>query len=145
MTRRRKPIALGAALLLFLCFSLVVMLLWNALLPSLFGIAALSYWQAMGLLLLCRILFGGLGVGLMGMAGMRRAHMHHEKRMARHWHAMSEQEREEFIQRRHPHFFRHVHEMCGHGPGRRHAEQADGCKRHAHGRPDQAENEAGRE
>ena len=39
----------------------VVMHLWNWLLPPLFGWRALTFWQALGLLALCRILFGGLG------------------------------------------------------------------------------------
>jgi len=37
----------------------VVMHLWNWLLPPLFGWRMLTFWQALGLLLLCRILFGG--------------------------------------------------------------------------------------
>jgi len=39
----------------------VVMHLWNWLLPPLFGWRMLTFWQALGLLALCRILFGGLG------------------------------------------------------------------------------------
>ncbi len=39
----------------------LVMRLWNWLLPSLFGWRQLTFWQALGLLALCRILFGGLG------------------------------------------------------------------------------------
>ena len=39
----------------------VVMLLWNWLLPPLFGWKTLGFWQALGLLVLCRVLFGGLG------------------------------------------------------------------------------------
>lgn len=39
----------------------VVKLLWNWLLPPLFGWRLLNFWQALGLLALCRILFGGLG------------------------------------------------------------------------------------
>jgi hypothetical protein len=39
----------------------VVMRLWNWLLPPLFGWRQLGFWQALGLLALCRILFGGLG------------------------------------------------------------------------------------
>ena len=35
--------------------------LWNLLLPSIFGLPAISFWQALGLLLLSRLLFGGLG------------------------------------------------------------------------------------
>ena len=41
----------------------VVMHLWNWLLPPLFGWRTLGFWQALGLLALCRILFGGLGHG----------------------------------------------------------------------------------
>lgn len=40
--------------------SWIVMLLWNALLPSLFGAPPLRYLQAAGLLVLSRVLFGGL-------------------------------------------------------------------------------------
>ncbi len=39
--------------------SAAVMLLWNALLPGLVHAGTIDYWQAMGLLILCRILFGG--------------------------------------------------------------------------------------
>lgn len=39
----------------------VVMQLWNALLPELFaGVSRIGYWQALGVLILSRILFGGL-------------------------------------------------------------------------------------
>jgi hypothetical protein len=37
----------------------VVMALWNWLLPTLFGIKEIGYLQAMGVLLLSKILFGG--------------------------------------------------------------------------------------
>lgn len=43
----------------------LVMLLWNAILPALLDISPIRYWQAVGLLLLCRILFGNFG-GRMG-------------------------------------------------------------------------------
>ena len=39
----------------------LVMLLWNWLMPSIFGWRAVTFWQALGLLALCRILFGGVG------------------------------------------------------------------------------------
>jgi hypothetical protein len=39
----------------------VVQLLWNWLLPQLFGWPEITLWQALGLLVLCRILFGGFG------------------------------------------------------------------------------------
>lgn len=45
--------------LFFGAMAAVVMGLWNAILPVLFPVTALTYWQALGLLVLCRILFGG--------------------------------------------------------------------------------------
>jgi hypothetical protein len=39
----------------------IVKLLWNWLLPPLFGWREVTFWQALGLLALCRILFGGFG------------------------------------------------------------------------------------
>ncbi len=66
------PLALlGGALLLFIGGE-VVMLLWNWLLPPLFGWPTLNFWQALGLLALCRILFGGLGHSGPGHKGGRR-------------------------------------------------------------------------
>jgi hypothetical protein len=50
-------------------FSAIVMLLWNAILPSLLHVGVISYWQAMGLLVLSKILFGSMGPG-----GRRRKH-----------------------------------------------------------------------
>jgi len=40
-------------------FSFVVMWLWNRLMPNLFGLHVLSFWQALGLLILSKILFSG--------------------------------------------------------------------------------------
>lgn len=42
-------------------FRLVVMGLWNWLMPTLFGLPAISFWQALGLLVLSKILFGRSG------------------------------------------------------------------------------------
>ena len=50
----------GLALFVFLVGKLV-MSLWNWLLPPLFGLPAITFWQGLGLLMLCRILFGGFG------------------------------------------------------------------------------------
>jgi hypothetical protein len=44
-------------------FGWVVMLLWNWLMPEIFGLKQLNYWQAWGLLALCTILFKGFGSG----------------------------------------------------------------------------------
>jgi len=39
----------------------IVLHLWNWLLPPLFGWRQITFWQALGILVLCRVLFGGLG------------------------------------------------------------------------------------
>jgi hypothetical protein len=44
-------------------FGWVVMLLWNWLMPDIFGLKRVTYWQAWGLLILCTILFKGFGSG----------------------------------------------------------------------------------
>jgi uncharacterized membrane protein len=55
------PLAiLGIALAVFIGGQLVKQL-WNGLLPPLFGVPEVTFWQAFGILALCRILFGGRG------------------------------------------------------------------------------------
>jgi hypothetical protein len=51
---------LGGIGLLFL-FGWIVMLLWNWLMPEIFGLKTVTYWQAWGLLALSTILFKGMG------------------------------------------------------------------------------------
>ena len=43
--------------------SWVVQILWNWLIAPTFSVTPYTYWQAMGLLVLCRILFGGFRFG----------------------------------------------------------------------------------
>lgn len=47
------------AVALFFAVSAIVMLLWNHLLPEILGVKAISFWQASGILILSKILFGG--------------------------------------------------------------------------------------
>lgn len=104
--RLARPLIIGVAIVVVL--SLVVMSLWNALLPAIFGVKSIAFWQALGLLALCRILFGGLGFhrGMFGMAQARR-------RMHERWMTMTPEQREEFAQR----FGRHGHHgRCGWQP-----------------------------
>lgn len=49
-------------IILIAVISLVLMLLWNSLLPLLFGIKEIDYLQAVGLLILSKILFSGIGM-----------------------------------------------------------------------------------
>jgi hypothetical protein len=69
----------------------VVRLLWNWLLPGLFGWRQITFWQAVGLLALCRILFGRFG--------MRPRPHFSGRRMAERWAQMTPEEREQFRQR----------------------------------------------
>lgn len=55
------PVVVVAFLLFVALGGAVVRLLWNWLLPPLFGWSPITFWQALGLLALCRILFGGFG------------------------------------------------------------------------------------
>ncbi len=49
---------LGAAVIAFL-FGFFVMLLWNWLMPSIFGVREINFWEAFGFVLLIKLLFGG--------------------------------------------------------------------------------------
>jgi hypothetical protein len=70
-------------------FSLVVMSLWNWLTPALFGWHRISFWQALGLLVLSKILLGGF---------RGRPGMHWRRRMMERWEQMTSEEREKFRQ-----------------------------------------------
>ncbi|MGH8139718.1 MAG: DUF3106 domain-containing protein [Steroidobacteraceae bacterium] len=97
-------LVLGAAIVAALSF--VVMTLWNALVPSLFGGPVVRFWQAAGLLVLSRILLGGFhGSGRHGWR--HRAWRERWERMTpqerdrfrdgfRRWRHMSREERAEF-------------------------------------------------
>ena len=78
-------VVLGAAAL-----GLLLTGLWNCLMPAIFGLHTIRFWQALGLLLLARILFGGFH---------RHGHyFHHRRRMLERWERMSPEERERFRQ-----------------------------------------------
>jgi len=87
------PLAILGILLFIVLGGQIVMRLWNWLLPPLFGWHAITFWQALGILVLCRILFGGLGLH-----GRGRSNMGHRirERMAERWEAMTPEERERF-------------------------------------------------
>ena len=89
--RARK--ILGILLLVIigvLAFGSIVMVLWNGVMPQIFHLPLITFWQALGLLALCRILFGGFG-------GRRFSSRH-----------MTPEERERFRQR--------MRERCGFRP-----------------------------
>jgi len=71
-------------------FGEIVMHLWNWLLPMLFGWKTISFWQALGLMILCRILFGGHGFG----GGSQHRGGRH---WGKHWQGVTPEEREKFL------------------------------------------------
>ena len=79
------------AVLFIAMIGFVVMSLWNGLTPALFGWKAISYWQAVGLIILSRILFGGFR-GAVGRGG------HWRHRMMERCEQMTPEERERFRQ-----------------------------------------------
>ena len=88
------PLAILGMLLFMAIGGEVVRLLWNWLLPPLFGWREVTFWQALGLLALCRILFGGFGSH-----GSRRSD--YRRRRAEPWEQMTPEERERFRQGMH--------------------------------------------
>ena len=64
-----------AAVLLAFLFGIFVKLLWNALMPDIFGLPEIGYWQAVGLVILGHLLIGG---------GGDHVHKHYNRRKHRH-------------------------------------------------------------
>jgi len=77
------------AIVLIAVLGFVVMSLWNSLMPPLFGLHLIHFWQAVGLLLLSKILFGGF-------RGGPGRHMYWRRRMRERWEQMTPEEREKF-------------------------------------------------
>ena len=79
----------GILVVIAVLVSVPVWLLWNWLMPGIFGLPHIGFWQSLGLLVLSRILFGGF-------RGWRG---HHDPRgwwMLSRWEGMSPEERERF-------------------------------------------------
>ncbi|HLF36160.1 MAG TPA: hypothetical protein VI583_18085 [Cyclobacteriaceae bacterium] len=76
---------------LVLITGLAVMLLWNAILPGIIHSGPINYWQALGILFLCRILFGGFRFFSNPWRRPYYPSMWREK-----WMNMSEEEKEKF-------------------------------------------------
>ncbi len=67
--RKRSPLEIAGMILfgiaaitgLAILFGYVIMWLWNWLMPEIFGLTTLTYWQAVGLFILLKLLLGGCG------------------------------------------------------------------------------------
>jgi len=100
------PLAILALLAFIALGGEIVKLLWNWLLPPLFGWRLITFWQGLGILALCRILFGGWGGHGAPRSGIRRRM---KERMAERWEHMTPEERERFRES--------MRGRCGFDPG----------------------------
>ncbi|WP_024771444.1 hypothetical protein [Aquimarina macrocephali] len=69
--RKKSPIEIVGIIIfgaiaitgLAILFGFVIMWLWNWLMPEIFGLTTLTYWQAVGVFILLKIFLGGCGSG----------------------------------------------------------------------------------
>jgi len=67
---RMKFLFIPLGIAAFFGVNYIVMQLWNNILPGVLHVGAITYWQAMGIFVLCKILFGfGKGLGGRGRGG----------------------------------------------------------------------------
>ena len=92
-------------------FTFIVMSLWNAVLVPVIHVSAVTFWQAAGILLLSKILFGGFKGGG-PFRGRGRQPWSHE--MKEKWQTMSIEEKEKMKQE--------WRQRCGSWGGRRFSE-----------------------
>jgi hypothetical protein len=107
------PAAIAGVLLFGFIGGEVVKLLWNWLVPTIIGWREITFWQAFGILALCRILFGGHNwhnSSREGARGRIRERMADQMadRVGERWDGMTPEERERFRQR--------IRERCGFDP-----------------------------
>lgn len=69
-----------------------VMYLWNAILPDVTGVTPINYWQAAGIFVLSKILFGGFGKG----RGIKNKYWQQSSQLKSNFMNMTEEEKETF-------------------------------------------------
>jgi hypothetical protein len=87
------PLAIAGVAL----FTYVTMFLWNVLLPEIFNISTITFWQALGLLALTRLLFGGMHSNWK----RHRTFGHHDSEFRKKMMNMSSEEKKEFFRKMH--------------------------------------------
>ena len=60
-----------------LVFAIIVQLIWNSLMPALFDLKTITFWQAFGIIILVKLLFGSFG---------KHDHQHKHHHAPYHWH-----------------------------------------------------------
>ncbi len=71
-------VGLAFAGLFALIFGFLVKWIWNMLMPGLFGLSDITFWQAFGIIILAKLIFGGFGPH-------RRDHWHRDRRLPHDW------------------------------------------------------------
>ena len=79
-------------ILFLVLFTFVVRGLWNWLMPGLFGLHMITLWQAAGILILSKILFGGFR------GGSHHGGWRNRERIIERWEKMTPEEKEKFRQ-----------------------------------------------
>ncbi|MFI3332902.1 MAG: hypothetical protein SNI51_01655 [Rikenellaceae bacterium] len=92
---RKKSIKIGVITLLFALLGVAVMLLWNTIIPNITGWGSLSYWQALGLLALSRILTGRVGASPLSMSNRWSINRELRERVK----GMSREQKREYIKK----------------------------------------------
>lgn len=75
--RKFSPLFIVVPIAILFLVSAVVMWLWNWLLPAILGVKIITFWQAMGIFVLSKILFGGFRGGRFGGRKCRNFGGHH--------------------------------------------------------------------
>lgn len=97
MFKKRWYLFIPLILAAFVAFGFITMYLWNWLMPLLFRLPEITFWQTIGLLILSRLLLGGFK----GHHG--RGHGHCRRQMHEKWEHMTPEEREQFKEHIHMH------------------------------------------
>ena len=95
INERRKFFIVPLILVAIAAFSAITMVLWNALMPVIFNLQMINFWQAMGLLVLARLFFGGFR------PGRRWPGPYMNRELRKKILKMSPEEREEFFRKMH--------------------------------------------
>jgi hypothetical protein len=110
MFRKRWYLFIPLIVLAFVAFGFITMHLWNWLMPVLFHLPEITFWQTIGLMILSRLIIGGFGGH-----GRGHGHQHCRREMHEKWENMTPEEREKFRENIHLHKPSWMHRSSGEG------------------------------
>ena len=104
-SHRMKPKFLLLAIIAVPLVGVVTMLLWNWLMPAIFGLHSIDFLQALGILFLSKLLFGGFHGSRGGRCGGSRCRgPQWDRRMMHQWESMTPEERQKTIDKMRTHW-----------------------------------------